>query len=166
MTFHVLLNGYPGTAQSFSLLGSPISRFLSLLRKGLNILGSYSSVIFELSHSNVSVLKTKLVPTTCSLFAKRSRGLANPLPIVEPHNGNMNVIHSPYIREGNVSQEQSSCAMRVRYHQRPYIRDMMHSALNLQCTIRAQLISATRGRASQPKVLAMATDCSATCQQG
>ena len=34
------------------------------------------------------------------------------------------------------------------------------------CTIRAQLISATRGRASQPKVLAMATDCSATCQQG
>ena len=30
----------------------------------------------------------------------------------------------------------------------------------------AQLISATRGRASQPKVLVMATDCSATCQQG
>ena len=41
-----------------------------------------------------------------------------------------------------------------------------HSALNLLCTIRAQLISATRGRASQAKVLAMATDCSATCQQG
>ena len=51
-------------------------------------------------------------------------------------------------------------------HQRPYIRETMHSALNLSCTIRAQLISATRGRASQPKVLAMATDCSATCQQG
>ena len=34
------------------------------------------------------------------------------------------------------------------------------------CIITAQLISATRGRASQPKVLAMATDCSATCQQG
>ena len=50
--------------------------------------------------------------------------------------------------------------------QRPYIRETMYSALNLQCTIRAQLISATRGRASQPKVLAMATDCSATCQQG
>ena len=33
-------------------------------------------------------------------------------------------------------------------------------------TLREQLISATRGRASQPKVLAMATDCSATCQQG
>ena len=27
-------------------------------------------------------------------------------------------------------------------------------------------LSATRGRASQPKVLDMATDCSATCQQG
>ena len=51
-------------------------------------------------------------------------------------------------------------------YQRPYIRETMHSALNLQCTLRAQLISATRGRASQPKVLAMATDCSATCQQG
>ena len=51
-------------------------------------------------------------------------------------------------------------------YQRPYIRETMHSALNLQCTIRAQLISATRGCASQPKVLAMATDCSATCQQG
>ena len=50
--------------------------------------------------------------------------------------------------------------------QRPYIRETMHPALNLQCTIRAQLISATRGCASQPKVLAMATDCSATCQQG
>ena len=56
---------------------------------------------------------------------------------------------------------------RVPYrYQRPYIRETMHSALNLQCTIRTQLISATRGRASQPKVLAMATDCSATCQQG
>ena len=50
--------------------------------------------------------------------------------------------------------------------QRLYIRETMHSALNLYCTIRTQLISATRGRASQPKVLAMATDCSATCQQG
>ena len=40
------------------------------------------------------------------------------------------------------------------------------SELNLKCTIRTQLISATRGRASQPEVLAMATDCSATCQQG
>ena len=50
--------------------------------------------------------------------------------------------------------------------QRPYIREMMHSALNLLRTIRAQLIFATRGRASQPKVLALATDCSATCQQG
>ena len=49
--------------------------------------------------------------------------------------------------------------------QRPYIREEMHSALNLLCTIRAQLISATRGRVSQPKVLAMATDCSTTCQQ-
>ena len=34
--------------------------------------------------------------------------------------------------------------------QRPYIRETMHSALNLYCTLRAQLISATRGRASQP----------------
>ena len=50
--------------------------------------------------------------------------------------------------------------------QRPYIRETMNSALNLQCTIRAQLISATRGRTSKPKVLAMAKDCSATCQQG
>ena len=50
--------------------------------------------------------------------------------------------------------------------QRPYMRETMHSALNLECTIRAQLTSATRGRASQPKVLAMATDCSVTCQQG
>ena len=50
--------------------------------------------------------------------------------------------------------------------QRPYNRETVHPALNLYCTIRAQLISATRGRASQPKVLAMATDCSATCQQG
>ena len=48
----------------------------------------------------------------------------------------------------------------------PYITETMHSALNLYCTMRAQLISATRGRASQPKVLVMATDCSATCQQG
>ena len=48
--------------------------------------------------------------------------------------------------------------------QRPYARETMHSALNLKCTIRAQLISATRGHASQPKVLAMAADCSATCQ--
>ena len=31
---------------------------------------------------------------------------------------------------------------------------------------RVQLISATRGRASQPKVLAMTAECSATCQQG
>ena len=38
--------------------------------------------------------------------------------------------------------------------------------LGRRCTIRAQLISATRGRASQPKVSAMATDCSVTCQQG
>ena len=51
-------------------------------------------------------------------------------------------------------------------NQRPYIRETMHSPLNLKCTIRARLISATRGRASQPKVLAMATDCSATCQLG
>ena len=51
-------------------------------------------------------------------------------------------------------------------NQRPYIRETMHSALNLKCFIRVQLISATRGRASQPKVLAMVTDCSATCQQG
>ena len=51
-------------------------------------------------------------------------------------------------------------------NERPYIRETMHSALNLYCITRAQLISATRGRASQPKVLAMATDCSATCQQG
>ena len=49
--------------------------------------------------------------------------------------------------------------------QRPYIRETMHSALNL-IIIRAQLISTTRGHTSQPKVLAMATDCSATCQQG
>ena len=55
---------------------------------------------------------------------------------------------------------------RPAWNQRPYIRETMHSALNLLCTIRAQLISAIRGRASQPKVLAMATDCSATCQQG
>ena len=40
------------------------------------------------------------------------------------------------------------------------IRETMHSALILYCTIKAQLISGTRGRASQPKVLAMATDCS------
>ena len=53
-----------------------------------------------------------------------------------------------------------------RMGQRPYIRETMHSARNLSCTIRAQLISATRGHASQPKVLAMATDCIATCQQG
>ena len=32
--------------------------------------------------------------------------------------------------------------------------------------VRAQRISATRGRVSQPKVLAMATDCIAICQQG
>ena len=55
---------------------------------------------------------------------------------------------------------------RVTSLQRLYIRETMHSALNLWCTIRAQLISATRGHASQPKVLVMATDCSATCQQG
>ena len=54
----------------------------------------------------------------------------------------------------------------VEFGQRPYIRETVHSALNLSCTIRAQIISATRGCASQPKVLAMATDCSATCQQG
>ena len=54
----------------------------------------------------------------------------------------------------------------VDCQQRPYIRKTMHSALTLSCTIRAQLISATRGRASQPKVLGMVTDCSATCQQG
>ena len=46
--------------------------------------------------------------------------------------------------------------------QRPHIRETMHSALGLRCTIRAQLISATRGCASPPKVLAMATDFSAT----
>ena len=57
--------------------------------------------------------------------------------------------------------------MVCRYlNQRPYIRETMHSSLNLGCIIRAQLISATRGCASQPKVLAMATDCIATCQQG
>ena len=33
-------------------------------------------------------------------------------------------------------------------HQRPYIKEAMHSALNLKCTIRAQLISTTRGRVS------------------
>ena len=32
--------------------------------------------------------------------------------------------------------------------------------------VSANPVSATRGRASQPKVLAMTTDCSATCQQG
>ena len=46
--------------------------------------------------------------------------------------------------------------------QRAYIRETMHSALNLLCTIREQLIAAARGLASQPKVLAMATNCSAT----
>ena len=61
------------------------------------------------------------------------------------------------VREGHIVAEA---------RQRPYIRETMHSALNLKCIIRAQLISATSGRASQPKVLAMATDCSATCQQG
>ena len=44
--------------------------------------------------------------------------------------------------------------------QRPYIRETVHSALNLQCTIRAQFISVARGHPSQSKVLAMATDCS------
>ena len=49
------------------------------------------------------------------------------------------------------------------YSPRNTPRDLI---LGRRCTISAQLISATRGRASQPKVLAMATDCSATCQQG
>ena len=42
--------------------------------------------------------------------------------------------------------------------QRPYIRETMHSAL--------KLISANRGRVSQPKMLSMATDCSATAGIG
>ena len=46
------------------------------------------------------------------------------------------------------------------------IKETMHSALNMLCIIRAQLISAARGRVIQPKVLARATDYSATCQQG
>ena len=50
--------------------------------------------------------------------------------------------------------------------QRPYTKETLHSALNLYCTIRAQLISATRRCASQPMVLAIATNCSATYQQG
>ena len=48
------------------------------------------------------------------------------------------------------------------FHQSPHMREAMHSALNLWRTIRAQLISDTRGHASQPKVLAMTTDCSDT----
>ena len=50
----------------------------------------------------------------------------------------------------------------ISIYQRPYIRETMHSALNLRCTITAQLISAAKGHASQPKVSAMATDCSAS----
>ena len=52
--------------------------------------------------------------------------------------------------------------------QRPYIRETVHSALNLLCIMRAHRISATRGHARQLKVLTMTltADCSATCQQG
>ena len=86
--------------------------------------------------------------------------------------------HAPFVKEWWDERVGAGCSepcplmpeagIRVggALYQRPYIRETMHSALNLYCTIRAQLISATRGRASQPKVLAMATDCSATCQQG
>ena len=42
--------------------------------------------------------------------------------------------------------------------QRLYIREMMHSALNLWCTVRAHLISTTKGCACQPKVLSMTAD--------
>ena len=64
------------------------------------------------------------------------------------------------------SEREIAVNRRAQYGQRPYIREIIHLALNLECTIRAQLISATRRHASQPKVLVMATDCSATCQQG
>ena len=38
-----------------------------------------------------------------------------------------------------------------RVYQRLYIRETIHSALNLYCTIRAQLISATRGVPVNPR---------------